>query len=76
MCFLKHSWHDVLTLISNNSHNIVWHVDSAFGVNNGMKSHTGSTMSLGEGDVQSISTRQTVFTCSSTSTGASTTFLH
>jgi Reverse transcriptase (RNA-dependent DNA polymerase) len=66
MGFLKTTRDDVLTLSSDDTHNIVWHVDAAFGVHNDMRSHTGATMSLGEGAVQSISTKQKVNTRSST----------
>lgn len=66
MCFLKGTRDDVLTLSSDDSNNIIWHVDAAFGVHNDMKSHTGATMSLGEGAIQSISTKQKVNTRSST----------
>jgi hypothetical protein len=66
MCFLKGTRDDVLTLSSDDSQNIIWHVDAAFSVHNDMKSHTGATMSLGEGAIQSISTKQKVNTRSST----------
>jgi hypothetical protein len=66
MCFLKNTENDVLTLNSDELCNITWHLDAAFAVHNDKKSHTGATMSLGGGAIQSVSTKQKVNTRSST----------
>ena len=39
---------------------ITWHLDAAFGVHDGMRSHTGAVMTLGNGVIQAISTKQKV----------------
>ena len=64
--FLKNTSNDVLTLSADDTHNIIWYVDAAFGVHNDMRSHTGAIMSLGEGVIQGISTKQKINTRSST----------
>jgi hypothetical protein len=66
MSFLNHTKDDVLILSADNSHTITWYVDAAFGVHHDMKSHTGAIMTLGEGAIQSISTKQKVNSRSST----------
>jgi hypothetical protein len=66
MGFLKSTSNDVLTLAADNTHNIIWYIDAAFGVHNDMRSHTGAIMSLGEGAIQAISTKQKINTRSST----------
>jgi hypothetical protein len=45
---------------------IKWHADAAFAVHKDMKSHTGATMTLGEGTICSIYTKQKVNAQSST----------
>jgi glucose dehydrogenase len=64
--FLKKTEQDVLTLDANESGEITWHLDAAFAVHNDGRSHTGATMSLGGGAIQSISTKQKINTISST----------
>jgi hypothetical protein len=64
--FLKETKDDVLTLSLSNEKEIIWHVDAAFAVHPDMKSHTGATMSLGEGTIQSFSIKQKINTRSST----------
>jgi Reverse transcriptase (RNA-dependent DNA polymerase) len=66
MNFLNGTKDDVLTLCSDDTFNIIWYVDAAFGVHNDMRSHTGATMSLGKGAVMSLSTKQKINTRSST----------
>jgi hypothetical protein len=60
----------LLTLSVDNLHCIKWHVDASFAVHPDYKSHTGATMSYGDGDgegaVQSISRKQKLNTKSST----------
>jgi hypothetical protein len=57
-----------LTLSADNLHCIKWYVDASFAVHPDCKSHTGATMSYGDGDgaVQSISRKQKLNTKSST----------
>jgi hypothetical protein len=57
-----------LTLSADNLHCIKWYVDANFAVHPDYKSHTGATMSYGDGDgaVQSISRKQKLNTRSST----------
>jgi hypothetical protein len=57
-----------LTLSVDNLHCIKWYVDAIFAVHPDYKSHTGATMSYGDGDdaVQSISRKQKLNTRSST----------
>jgi hypothetical protein len=57
-----------LTLSADNLHCINWYVDASFAVHPDYKSHTGATMSYGDGDgvVQSISRKQKLNTKSST----------
>ncbi len=57
-----------LTLSADNLHCIKWYVDASFAVHPDYKSHTGATMSYGDGDgaVQSISRKQKLNTRSST----------
>jgi Reverse transcriptase (RNA-dependent DNA polymerase) len=64
--FLKFTEDDVLTLSCDGSQNILWYIDAAFGVHNDMKSHTGATMTLGDGAIQSYSIKQKINTRSST----------
>ena len=66
MGFLKATSDDVLTLDADSSGTIVWHVDAAFAVHPDFRSHTGATMTLGKGVIQSVSTKQKINTRSST----------
>ena len=64
--FLKATQEDVITLESDGSHIITWHLDAAFAVHKDFKSHTGAVMSLGKGSIQSVSTKQKTNSRSST----------
>jgi hypothetical protein len=64
--FLKETENDVLTLEADTSEIITWYVDASFAVHGDMRSHTGGVMSLGQGTIQSVSTKQKVNTRSST----------
>ena len=67
MDFLKTTQDDGLTLRVN--HNLIvvsWYLDAAFTVHSDFKSHTGSCMTLGQGAITSVSTKQKVNTRSST----------
>ena len=66
MEFLNTTQDDVLTLSSNGQGIITWHLDAAFAVHKDFRSHTGATMSLGSGAIQSVSTKQKINTRSST----------
>ena len=66
MTFLKATQDDVTTLMADGSATIKWYVDAAFGVHQDLKSHTGATMTLGQGIICSVSTKQKVNTRSST----------
>ena len=66
MAFLNHTKEDVLALEADDVQNITWYVDAAFAVHQDFKSHTGATMSLGKGAIQSNSTKQKINCRSST----------
>jgi hypothetical protein len=55
-----------LTLEGDDAQIVKWWVDASFSVHTDMKSHTGGTLSLGEGSVYSASTRQKLNLKSST----------
>jgi hypothetical protein len=56
---------DVLVLKIDKSHCIKWYVDAAFAVHHNKKSHTGASMTLGNGLIYSTSTKQKIYTQSS-----------
>jgi hypothetical protein len=64
--YLPQTADDRLTLRADGSHALRWHVDAAFGVHPDYRSHTGATMSIGQGAVISISRKQGLNTRSST----------
>ena len=64
--FLKETKDDVLTLEADSSGVITWHLDASFAVHKDFRSHTGATMSLGKGVIQSVSIKQKINTRSST----------
>jgi hypothetical protein len=66
MKFLKQTVNDVLTLRADGTGRIKWHVDASFAVHIDMRSHTGATMTMGEGAISSISRKQGMNTRSST----------
>jgi len=66
MEFLKRTQDDCLTLRADGSKQVTWNIDAAFAVHPKMRSHTGATMTLGKGSIQSISTKQKLNTRSST----------
>ena len=65
MDFLKRTQKDCLTLKADNSNIVKWNIDAAFAVHPDMKSHTGITMTLGRGSIQSLSKKQKLNTQSS-----------
>ena len=44
-----------------------WHADASFAANHDMRSHTGATLFIGKGAVESVSSKQKINTRSSTS---------
>ena len=60
MGFLQNTKDDILTLEADNHQALYWMIDAAFGVHPDMKSHTGSTFSLGMGVIKADSTKQKV----------------
>jgi hypothetical protein len=64
--FCNGTLQDKLILSADDLHTIKWHVDSAFAVHPDFKSHTGGTMTYGQGVPQSISRKQKINTRSST----------
>jgi hypothetical protein len=66
MNFLKATQNEVASMSADDTQSIKWYVDAAFAVHKDYKSHTGATMSLGNGIICSMSTKQKVNTRSST----------
>jgi hypothetical protein len=66
MKYLKQTRNDKLTLRADGSKTIKWHVDAAFAVHPDFKSHSGATMTMGNGAITSISRKQKINTRSST----------
>ena len=64
--FLKQTVKDKLTLRADGSVCLKWHCDSAFTLHNDFRSHTGSTLLMGEGAITSLSRKQGMNTRSST----------
>jgi hypothetical protein len=57
MHYLKHMQEDVLTLKADGPCVIKWHINESFAIHNDFKSHTGGVMTMGQGAIQSISTK-------------------
>ena len=66
MKYLQQYPHLPLILGSDGKGNIYWSVDAAFAVHNNMRGHTGAHMTLGQGTVYGMSTKQKMNTRSST----------
>lgn len=66
MLYLKETQDEVTAMRADDTQTIKWHVDAAFAVHKDYKSHTGATMTLGEGVLCSVSTKQKVMSRSST----------
>jgi hypothetical protein len=64
--FLKVTVNDGLTLQADKNISIHWYLDATFAVHSDFKSHTGACMTLGQGAITSISTKQKINTRSST----------
>ena len=66
MSYLKNTKDIVLCLEADDAQNLKWYVDASFGTHKDMKSHTGSTFTLGKGSIWNESTKQKVNARSST----------
>jgi hypothetical protein len=66
LTFLKKTRDVVTAMKADDTQSIKWYVDAAFAVHEDYKSHTGATMTLGEGTLSSVSTKQKVMSRSST----------
>ena len=58
--------YDCLTLEMDDSGIIEWHVDASFAVHSDMRSHTGATLFMGKGAIESVSSKQKMNARSST----------
>ena len=66
MKYLNGTRSERVTLSADSLHVIKWYVDASFAVHPDFKSHTGATMTMGRGAIQSISRKQKLNTRSST----------
>ncbi len=66
MKYLQGTRDKVLTLKADDIHVIKWYVDTSFAVHPDFRSHTGMTMTMGQGAVQTMSRKQKLNTRSST----------
>jgi Ser-tRNA(Ala) deacylase AlaX len=66
MKFLNQTKNDKLALRADDTKKLKWHIDAAFAIHPDFKSHTGATLTMGEGAITSISRKQKVNTRSST----------
>jgi hypothetical protein len=66
MRFLNGTKDSVTMMSIDDSNTIKWYVDAAFAVHKDLKSHLGAVMTLGNGAICSISTKQKVNSRSST----------
>lgn len=64
--YLDQTANDRLTLKSDRSRILKWHVDAAFAVHHDFRSHTGGMLTMGKGAITSISRKQGTNTRSST----------
>ena len=65
MQYIKRTKDEILTLWADSLHVIKWYVDSSFAVHPDFKSHSGAVMTMGEGAIQSASSKQKLNTRSS-----------
>ena len=65
MSFLWWTKDECLTLEMDDSGIIEWHVDASFAVHSDMRSHTGATLFMGKGAIESASSKQKINTRSS-----------
>ena len=58
MQYVKGTKNDVMTLSADSLHVIKWYIDTSFAVHPDFKSHTGAVLTMGEGAIQSASSKQ------------------
>ena len=58
MQYIKRTKKDILTLSADNLHVLKWYVDASFAVHPDFKSHTGAVLTMGEGTLQSMLSKQ------------------
>ena len=58
MQYVKRTWQGILTLSADDLHVIKWYVDASFAVHPDFKSHTRAVMTMGEGMIQTICSKQ------------------
>ena len=58
LLFLKQTVKDKLTIRADSSGCLSWHCDTAFVLHDNFRSHTGSTFSMGDGAITSLSRKQ------------------
>ena len=58
MQYVKRTANDVLTLSADSLHVLKWYMDASFAVHPNFKSHSGGVLTMGEGAVQSSSSKQ------------------
>jgi hypothetical protein len=61
MHYLKSTKDNVLTLKTEGTKIMNWHVDASFAVHNDFRSHTGGVMTLGSGAIQTILTKKSEY---------------
>ena len=66
MQFVKRTWQEILTLSADDLNIVKWFVDASFAVHPDFKSHTGAVMTMGEGAIQTVCSKQKLNTRSST----------
>jgi hypothetical protein len=66
LTYLRDEQHEKYTLAANGSWTVRWWIDASYAVHPDMKSHTGASMSLGQGCVYSMLNKQKLNTRSST----------
>jgi hypothetical protein len=66
MNFIHATSDDVAIYQINKMNSVQWSLDASFAVHPDMRSHTGATMTMGKGVLQSVSTKQKINTRSST----------
>ena len=66
MQYVKRTWQDILTLSADDLQVIKWYVNASFAMHLDFKSHTGAVMTMGEGTIQTICSKQKLNTQSST----------
>ena len=64
--YLKETVHLPLVIGANNSGTLTWNIYASFAMHPDCKSHTGTCLTLGHGNVLSISVKQKINTKSST----------